>query len=353
MDTLPNIDEINQLLLTFKSNKLNNQIINWKEYLVNNNDLHFMKDLNQLIKHWITYGIKENRKYDKISNISEWSKIYSYLNTNYYKYNKWAFIITTCIKKEKHINYLKKCIESIRQLYNEQHIYIINDNSDKNYDINEIINNYNNIEVIESIVSGGGEINPYLFILDEKCKYDKLVYIHDTVFIKENIDYYINLHDEIIFLWYSNHAIFNDTINKIENKEIFDNFYLYFSDRKIGLTEYFNILKKYRYFDVKFGSMAIITKRFMEKVDLISNFVETSKYFRKRINRSFLERLLTILYLFIYGQPYDINKYICGSINRHPDSFLNSNPDLEYYIKKDNKLILIPYKPLVKVWQGR
>ena len=91
----------------------------------------------------------------------------------------------------------------------------------------------------------------------------------------------------------------------------------------------------------------------MEKIDLVTNFTECSKYFKNRINRCFLERLLTILYIFIYNKEYSINKYICGDINNHPFPFMNNNPDIEIITKIGKELKKIQYGPLVKVWQGR
>ena len=347
--------DINAKIQLYKENRINNKDIDWQEYIKINNDLNFLKINAKAIDHWMKHGKKEPRKYNEnnleLTNV--WPDINRYLNTNSYQHTSFAFIITTCVRENVHLNYLKESIQSIRNFYPETLIYIINDNSNKEYNINEELNKFSHIEIISSIANKGGEINPYLFILDSRCKHDKLIYIHDTVFLKSNIDDYINTKNEILFFWYSIFCKFNDTINKIDNKDIYDNLYLYFGNSKIKISDYLLIIKDYFSFDVKFGSMSIFTKRFMEKVNLVTNFLECSHYFTKRIHRCFFERILSIFYIFIYNQDYPLSKFICGDINQHPDPFTNTNSNLQIFIKKKKTITKITYGPLVKVWQGR
>ncbi len=346
---------LNDLIENFRKKRGDNQVLNWQQYIKQNSDLHFIRDPNKAVKHWIEHGLKEDRKYN-INNVElkdNWTNIYKYLNKNYYKYESFAFIITTCVRRNTHLDYLKKCISSIKNVYNDVTIYVINDNSCEQYNIHLALEEFSRVEIIDSIVKGGGEINPYLFILDSRCRHDKLVYLHDSAFLKENIDRYIYTNDEILFFWKCESAIFNDTINKLENKDIYNNFYFYFSNSKISLEHYLQIVRVYKHVDVKFGSMSIFTKQFMNKVTLVTNFIEASKYFTCRINRCFFERILSIIYLFIYNEPYSFNKYICGDINNHPFPFKNDTTDLEIFVKQNKNIKKIPFGPIVKVWQGR
>jgi hypothetical protein len=201
--------------------------------------------------------------------------------------------------------------------------------------------NGHNVEIIPALSSRGGEINPYLFILDPRCKHDKLVFIHDSVFIKRKIDIFINRKTEIDFFWYALSAIENDTFN-VENNKILDSLYIYCSNGKISMRNFIKILKSQnKFYYVKFGSMAVFTKRFMEKVDLVTNFRQVAHLFNMRVNRCFFERLLSILYVYIYGQDYNFKLALCGDIFKHSRAFSNTNCNLQTIL------------PLVKVWQGR
>jgi hypothetical protein len=333
---------MDELLEQYKIDRINIQPIQWSVYTSLNEDLKHLKTNQRAIEHWIKHGIREKRSYSDTSKeiLEYWSDIYKYQVTNNYKHTSFAFIVTTCVRQTEHLVYLIKCLESIRSVYPDGFIYVINDNSNERYNIEDSLKQFENIEVVESIAKGGGEINPYLFILDPRCNHDKLIFIHDSAFLKDSLDVYIHSEEEILFFWYSISSKFNDTTNKTENSDIFKNFYLYNGNMKICLENYFHIIKGCKYFDVKFGSMSIFTKAFMKKVDAVTNFVECSKLFKNRINRCLLERLLTILYIFVYNKEFPTTHYICGDINRHPLPFVN----------RDTNAL---YKPIVKVWQGR
>jgi hypothetical protein len=317
--------------------------VNWDKYIELNPDLVKAKVTKpeQIYKHWLNYGIKEIRSYsDTNTDLSKnWDKISSYIRHNYFLANNWAFIITTCVRNEAHLYYLKECIRHIRIIYPKIHIYVINDNS--SLDIDAIKGD--DIEIIEAIATMAGELNPYLFGMDERCKHDKLVYIHDTVFLKKNIDVYLTRTNEIDFLWYDITAIHNDTVRP-ENADILNNLYLYFSNAKISIYRYLTMINEMKiYFSVKFGSMSIFTKSFCKKLDLVTNIKDASKHFKQRVHRCFLERLLSIFHIFIYGYDYSLQHYICGDILKHPNSFNNVNVNPLLQVKQ----------PFVKVWQGR
>ena len=213
------------ILAKYRENKKENVALDWGKYLQLNQDLvkANITTPEKVYTHWFNYAIREIRNYSDTNEevIPDWDKISNYLRNNYFIAKSWAFIITTCVRSPTHLNYLKECIAHIRRLYRNTHIYVINDNS--TLDITCIKDN--NLDIIDAIAPRAGELNPYLFALDERCKHDKLVYIHDTVFIKKNIDMYIVRNSEIDFLWYDITAIHNDTVRK-ENAEILNNLYI-------------------------------------------------------------------------------------------------------------------------------
>jgi hypothetical protein len=321
--------------------KLKNLEIDWKTYVRLNPDLAKagIVILPHIIRHWFNHAMNENRTYNEQNQdcSKSWREIYGYLRNNSYKATSIAFSVTTCVRTSKHLVYLKECIKHIRHVYPNIYIYVINDNSV--LPITEI--NGPNIEIIPALSNGAGEINSYLFILDSRCKHDKLIFIHDSVFIKSNIDIFINRNNEINFMWYALSAIDHDMFDP-ENKEILDNLYIYCSNGKIKIGDFIKILKSQnKFFYVKFGCMSVFTKKFMEKVYLVTNFRDVLHLFNKRVNRCLFERILSILYVYIYGQDYNYRITLCGDIFKHPKTFCNTD-------------INIPSRaPLVKVWQGR
>jgi hypothetical protein len=325
----------------YKETKFENLDFNINKYLELNEDLKHGKinNLYKVFNHWFKHASNENRIYNEqnIELYAMWKQINAYLKNNNYTSSSSAFIITTCTRNLEHLLYLKECIKNIRIIYPIIHIYVISDSCE--IPIDEI--NGENIEIIDAEIKGGGEINPYLFALDDRCKHEKLIYIHDTVFIKKNIDRYINSPSEIIFIWYATKALTNDTITP-ENTEILNNFYFYFSNTKISLYHFINAIRLIKMpYTVKFGSMSIFTKEFMKKVDLVTNFKQVANLFNKRVHRCFFERILSFIYIFIYGFDYNPKYTVCGDIFTHPNAFCNKNYN-------------IPTKtPMVKVWQGR
>ncbi len=325
----------------YRIKKLKNLEIDWNVYRNINPDLAKAGILNtqHVLRHWFIHAVNENRKYNNENEelCEQWREIYSYLRNNYYVSHNTAFIITTSVKSQTHLNYLKECIKHIRNVYPNMYIYVINDSS--TLSIDQI--NGANIEIIPALSIRGGEINPYLFILDPRCRHDKLVYIHDSVFIKRKIDHFIERRNEINFLWYALTAIDNDTFH-VENREILNSLYIYCGNGKISIGNFIKILKAHnKFYYVKFGSMSVFTKRFMEKVDLVTNFRQVADLFNKRVHRCFFERLLSILYVYIYGDDYNFRISLCGNIFNFPASFVNNNINVKTNL------------PLVKVWQGR
>lgn len=246
-----------------------------------------------------------------------------------------AFIVTTKITNSTNRNILLECIRHIRIIYPEHTIYLINDNSDsKLFPLDELIDH--NIELIDSIVKNGGEINPYLFILDSRCKYDKLVYIHDSVIIKKNIDTIVKSSNDFLPIWYSTKYIWDDIFIP-QNMNIL-NHMLFHGNKLIDLLMSFK--KSKHNFLVTFGAMGIFNKRFVEFIRNNTNFFSIVDRFKTRNNRCLFERILSCVYIMLYKQIY--NKSICGDINIHPLAFRNTAIYIDNY---DNYF--------VKVWQGR
>jgi hypothetical protein len=325
----------------YRINKFKNLEIDWNKYKILNPDLAKAGIVNtqHVIRHWFNHAINEDRNYtnENKDSCKMWREIYGYLRHNNYVAKSIAFVVSACSRNSIHLNYLKECIKHIRIIYPSIYIYVINDNSTQDVSVID----GPNIEIIPALSPRGGELNPYLFMLDPRCKHDKLIYIHDSVFIKANIDNFINRRNDIDFIWYSLTAINNDTFHT-ENIDILNNLYIYCGNGKISINNFIKILKSQnKFYYVKFGSMSLFTKRFMEKVDLVTNIREVAHLFNKRVHRCFLERLLSVLYVYIYGNDYNFRISLCGDIFKHPGAFNNTDINVRTQL------------PLVKIWQGR
>jgi hypothetical protein len=252
---------------------------------------------------------------------------------------EFAFIVTSKVTNTTHRSLLLECIRHIRIFYPEHTIYLINDNSERSlFPLSELLDY--NIEISDAIVKNGGEINPYMFILDSVCKHDKLIYIHDSVFIKKPLDYLQTNSGDFIPIWYSTKYIWNDIFIP-ENMEILKNMTFTYNSNNIKL---YNLLQTFKnsknHFVVTFGAMACFNKRFVEFIRDNTNLFSIVNMFKNRNNRCLFERIISSIYIIMYKQMY--NRSICGDIIYHPLSFKNSEiyPD-----KYDNYF--------VKVWQGR
>lgn len=250
-----------------------------------------------------------------------------------------AFIVTSKIINNNHINLLIECIRHIRILYPEHTIYLINDNSPINLFPFEELVDYN-VDIIDALVKNGGEINPYLFILDPRCNYDKLLYIHDSVIIKKHLDNdLLQNNTNFIPIWYSNKYIWNDIFIP-QNMDIL-NHMIFYNNNEIKLINLLQSFNKYNSdFLVTFGAMGIFNKKFVEFIRDNTNFFSILDKFKNRHNRCLFERILSCIYIMMYKKIY--NKSICGNINYHPLSFKNS----DIYIDNYNNYF-------IKVWQGR
>jgi hypothetical protein len=252
--------------------------------------------------------------------------------------SNFAFIVTTKVTNTTHKYILIECIRHIRIIYPEHVIYVINDNSNKDvFPLDELVDY--NIELVDSLVTNGGEINPYLFILDDRCKNERLIYIHDSVFIKKPIENHILDKNNFIPIWYSSKYIWYDIFIP-QNMDILNSM-IFYGMREIKLIDLLYSLKKSKNkFLVTFGAMGLFNKKFVEFIRDNTNFFSIVDKFKNRNNRCLFERILSCIYILMYKEIY--NKSICGDINYHPLSFKNT----DIYINNYNNYF-------IKVWQGR
>lgn len=294
-----------------------------------------------------TYSNSTNRIITILSSLysSIDSKLLSISNYRFLQpiQNTFAFVITSKITNNVQNYLLIECIRHIRYFYPQHIIYLIDDQSMYSLkDNQEIISS--NVSVISSIAKSGGEVNPYLFSLDSRCKHDTLVYLHDSAFIKAPIESFIaTCSQSFLPIWYSNKFIWDDVFDSI-NQPIRNSMLFYFDDLTNTITlhdllVFFKSNPKLN-FSVTFSGMSIFHRSFVQFIKKYTNFFSIVHLFTSRKNRCLFERILSCIYFWMYRYTY--RSSVCGDINAHPMCFKNSN----VYINNFNSTFL-------KVWQGR
>ena len=254
-----------------------------------------------------------------------------------------AFIITSKITNNVQNYLLIESIRHIRQFYPQHTIYLIDDQSIYPLKDNHEITS-SNVYVIDSIAKSGGEINPYLFALDPRCKHETLVYLHDSAFIKAPIEpSIIACKQSFLPIWYSKKFIWDDVFDPI-NQPILTSLLFYFDDLTNTITlhnllVFFKTNPKLNFF-VTFSGMSIFHQSFVQFIKKYTNFFSITHLFTNRRNRCLFERILSCIYFWIYRTSYISS--VCGDINAHPMCFKNSNVYISNY-----------HNVFLKVWQGR
>lgn len=229
-----------------------------------------------------------------------------------------GFIILRHVNNPKTNEYWVLCYNCIRKYYPENHILIIDDDSNKEYLENKDLYK---TTIINTEYPKRGELLPYYYYLRNRL-FDVAVIIHDSVFINKYIDFSI---DKYKFIWTFHHnwdQIEDETnmINVFNDKDLLD----FYHNKKL--------------WEGCFGAMTVISYEYLEIVhkkynlDLLLDKVVT------RYNRCSFERVIGVLLQFgLKQQP------LLGNIH-------------EYCIWKSirfNNKDKYNHLPIIKVWTGR
>ena len=305
-------------LLQLIENHFTKQIIKLNE-LHNNNH---QKIINNLM-------ISKNNKKSAIDNLNRSynkSKLNHITYTNY-RINELTqqnrlthtigFIILRHVNNEIVNKYWIKSYNSIRKYYPENHIIIIDDNSNMAY-ITPL--QLYKTTIINSEYPKRGEILPYYYYLHNKL-FDVAVIIHDSVFINSYIDFSV---EKYKILWEAEHnwdQIEDETkmINLFNNQE---------------LTAFYN---NKQLWTVCLGCMSIITHDYLTH---INNKYDISKLLNcvlTRYNRISLERVFGCIL-----QKEAHKQTLLGNIHKYCPYGLSINNIHNYQ-----------HLPIIKVWTGR
>lgn len=229
-----------------------------------------------------------------------------------------GFIILRHVNNSTTNEYWKKSYSCIRKHYPENHILIIDDNS--NYDFITPID-LHKTTIVNSEFPGRGELLPYIYYLKYKL-FDIAVIIHDSVFINNYIDFTVTSYK---FIWHFEGNRYDEQ-DEMKMLKTFNNkrlliYHLTNKNRRKGC----------------FGGMSVITHNYLTFINNTYNLSNLIPYITTRHNRCSFERVIACILQFENG-----NHSLLGNIHGYIPWGITFGQEGEY-----NHL------PLVKVWTGR
>jgi hypothetical protein len=262
-----------------------------------------------------------------------------------------AFIITakTCNAFQQHL--LQECVKHIRAQYPTHTIYILDDNSPLPPKPQLALTEDPHLHIYPALSSGAGELNAYLFSVDARCLHTRVVFIHDSVFLKSLLPSFydkgsaaLDTHPFFQSFWQATRHVWTD-IFTAENKIIFDNMVFYFDSPWCPTKTLLQVLREFQHalkdFAVTFGAMGMFNTAFVRFVQSRTNLFAIAHLFTTRSHRCLFERIISCL---LYMQKPPLVQSLCGDIFKHPAAFKNTSINLSPNSKPTT---------FVKVWQGR
>ena len=212
-----------------------------------------------------------------------------------------GFIIPICIRNDIHFNQLKRCINSIRNFYENIKIILIDDS---NIEYTKQIEDYfkvdNNIVIKESLMNGSADQQVFKVLLETEL-FEKAIFIQDSMILNkklEGIDE-INLQ----FIWhFTNHRVHWDIIKEPKTEYNVNNNINSHTDLIIhNLLRDYKDNKEFQNYAVNrlinknewcgcFGSLCIINKKSLiflnNKINFIDRFINSTSNRDRRVNES-------------------------------------------------------------------
>lgn len=228
-----------------------------------------------------------------------------------------GFIILRHVNNKLTNRYWIHSYNSIRRYYPENHILIIDDNSNYNFITNTQLYK---TTIINSEYPKRGELLPYYYYLQNKL-FNTAVILHDSVFINKYMD--LNV-DKYKMIWEFEHYW-----DEIEDET---NIIKIFNDQEL-LTFYENK----NLWKGCFGGMSIIKHDYLTEINNKYDISKLLGCILNRNNRCSFERVIACLL-----QINEKNDSLLGNIHKYCKWGIT-------FEQKDNYQNL----PLIKVWTGR
>lgn len=228
-----------------------------------------------------------------------------------------GFIMLRHVNNELTNRYWMQCYECIRKFYPENHILIVDDNS--NYEFITDRPLYKTT-VIKSEFHGRGEALPYYYYLRNKL-FDTAVIIHDSVFINRPIDFSTTTYK---MLWSFEH-LWDQIPDETKMIEAFED------------PELLAFYKNKNAWKGCFGGMCVITYNYLMHINAKCDIRKLLDFVKTRYNRCSFERVIACIL-----QKDVRNAPLLGDIHDY------CRWEITYEEREETR-----HLPLTKVWTGR
>jgi hypothetical protein len=263
------------------------------------------------------------------------------------KYNMtYGFIILRHVNSIKTNKYWNQSVKLIRTYYPNKKIVIIDDNSKQELVVAEA--NYDNVEIIQSLFPGRGELLPFLYFYKHKW-FENAVILHDSVFIHMRLNF-DKITDKVLPFWHFNadkdHInTTNNIIQYLNHKHILREELTVDSVKTLGKDDN-------KWFGC-FGGQCYINHSFLSNIVIKYNMLNLTNVIKNREYRCGFERIIGIIFC-LEDRQLRRKKSLFGDIF----IFSNSLPNYKWgytYEEYENSFYKnkLPLKPFIKVWTGR
>ena len=239
-----------------------------------------------------------------------------------------GFIILRNVRDKDTGEYWKISYTCIRKFYPENHIIIIDDNSDYDYIDLEFQKKLYNAFIVRSDYPARGEILPYYYFLHYDL-FSTACIIHDSVFINSRLNTQVEKYKFLLdFYCHTNEykAQEKKMISVLDNNREIMNFY-----------------KKSNIWKGCFGVMTIITKKHLIEINNKHNIFSLLPLIKNRRARICFEMVFACIL-----QYYDKVPTLFGDISNFCKWGITYSE-----IKKDIHNLSKINLPLIKIWSGR
>ena len=243
--------------------------------------------------------------------------------------DNFVFIMIRYISSELTNNYWIESYKCIREHYPKTKVIIIDDNSNETF-INDFGLTFENVEFVKSEFPRRGELLPYYYFYKNKYA-DRAVIIHDSVFVKDKVDFENIINLNIKFLWTHRHD-WNDEVNETRLLETLNN-----SDELLQLYDNQDSWK------MCVGVMSFISHEFITKIQDTFKIFNLLDHVTTRSDRMALERVFAVLCIAL--EP---------NLNNNPSIFgIQYKWDYRYHHYIHDKQMLFGLPRFTKVFTGR
>jgi hypothetical protein len=204
--------------------------------------------------------------------------------------NKIGFIMLRHVSKEGFGQYWKYSYECIRKFYPENHILIIDDNSDYQFIDTKFQDNLYKTTIIQSEFEKRGELLPYYYYIKNKL-FDIAVIIHDSLFINKYIDFYVN---EFKLFW-SICNRYDENLFKRKKSRNFEKKISELINHLDNSKELLELQQNKSLWAGSMGCMSVISHDFLISINDKYNFSKLLPHITSREYRMAFERVLAIM----------------------------------------------------------